>query len=35
MTIYDLRDKLNEMCEEGFGSYELPNDFNIWDFIGD
>ena len=35
MTVHELRDELNRICEEGFGEFPLVDGFNIWDYIGD
>lgn len=35
MTIRDLRDYLNILCEHGFSDRKLIADFNIWKYLED
>ena len=35
MTLRDVRDRINEAIEEGFGSYEIVDRFNIFDHFKD
>lgn len=35
MTLYDLRDNLNDAIEEGLGPHKLKDNFSVYDYLED
>lgn len=35
MTVYDLRDNLNDAIEEGLGPHKLKDNFSVYDYLED